>query len=45
MGPPFKPVQVPLDDIPSLQCVDCTTQLGVVGRLAEGVLDHSKVAK
>lgn len=24
IGPPLKPVQVPLDDIPSLQHVDCT---------------------
>ena len=37
-GPPFKPVKVPLDGIPSFQCVDRTTQLGVVGRLAEGAL-------
>ena len=27
MGPPLKPVQVPLDGIPSLQRVDHTTQL------------------
>lgn len=26
---------VPLDGILSLQCVDCTTQLGVIGNLAE----------
>jgi len=26
MGPPLKPVQVPLDSIPSLQCVDCPTR-------------------
>ncbi|NWX21281.1 ARMC4 protein, partial [Aegotheles bennettii] len=39
MGPPLKPVKVPLDDIPSLQCVDCTTQLGVVGKLAKGAPD------
>ncbi|KAK4808881.1 hypothetical protein QYF61_007996 [Mycteria americana] len=38
-GPPLKPVQVPLDGIPSLQRVDCTTQLGVVGKLAEGALN------
>ena len=34
-------VQVPLDGIPSLQCVDCTTQLGVIGKLAEGVLSST----
>ncbi|GAB0195895.1 hypothetical protein GRJ2_002054800 [Grus japonensis] len=39
MGPPLKPVKVPLDGIPSLQHVDHTTQLGVVSKLAEGALD------
>ncbi|GAB0197840.1 hypothetical protein GRJ2_002249400 [Grus japonensis] len=39
MGPPLKPVKVRLDGIPSLQHVDCITQLGVVGKLAEGALD------
>jgi len=39
MGPPFKPVKVPLDSIPSLQSVDRTTQLGVIGKLAEGALN------
>jgi len=29
-GPLLKLVQVPLDDIPSFWCVNCTTQLGVV---------------
>jgi len=38
-GPPLKPVKVPLDGILSLQHVDCTTQLGVVGRLVEGTLN------
>jgi len=33
------PVKVPLDSIPPLQCVDCTTQLGVIGKLAEGALN------
>ena len=33
-GPPLRPVQVPLDGIPS-----CTTQRGVIGKLAEGALD------
>ena len=30
MGPPLKPVKVPLDGIPSLQRVDCTTQPAVI---------------
>ncbi|KAK4824932.1 hypothetical protein QYF61_021552 [Mycteria americana] len=38
-GPPLKPVKVPLDGTPSLQHVDRTTQLGVVGKLAEGALN------
>ncbi|KAK4829762.1 hypothetical protein QYF61_006486 [Mycteria americana] len=37
--PPLKPVKVPLDGIPSLQHVDRTTQLGVIGKLAEGALN------
>ncbi|KAK4808830.1 hypothetical protein QYF61_001338 [Mycteria americana] len=37
-GPPLKPVKVPLDGMPSLQHVDHTTQLGVIGKLAEGAL-------
>ncbi|KAK4832903.1 hypothetical protein QYF61_026546 [Mycteria americana] len=37
--PPLKPVKVPLDGIPSLQRVDSTTQLGDVGKLAEGALN------
>lgn len=28
-GPPLKPIQVPLDDSPSLQPLNLTTQLGV----------------
>ena len=32
-------VQVPLDGILSLRRVDCTTQLGVICKLAEGALD------
>ncbi|KAK4810951.1 hypothetical protein QYF61_013359 [Mycteria americana] len=39
MGPLLKPVQVPLDGIPSLQQINCTTQLGVIHKLAEGVLN------
>lgn len=38
-GPPFKPVHVPLDAIPSVLHVDCTTQLGVVSKIAEGALN------
>ena len=34
-APPLQPVQVPLDDILSLQRVDCSTELGVGGKLAE----------
>ncbi|KAJ7402836.1 hypothetical protein BTVI_83013 [Pitangus sulphuratus] len=36
---PLKLVQVPLDGIPSLQHVDCTAQLGVIDKLAEGAHD------
>ncbi|KAK4810873.1 hypothetical protein QYF61_013281 [Mycteria americana] len=39
MGPLLKPVQVPLDGIPSLQRINCTTQLGVISKLAEGALN------
>ncbi|KAK4829379.1 hypothetical protein QYF61_003719, partial [Mycteria americana] len=39
-GPPLKPVKVPLDGIPPLQHVNRTTQLGVVGKRAEGALSH-----
>jgi len=41
MGPPLRLVQVSLDDIPSFWCVNCTTQLGVICKLAEGALDHA----
>ena len=34
-GPPLKPVKVPLDGILSLQHVNHTRKLGVIGRLAE----------
>ncbi|KAK4816343.1 LOW QUALITY PROTEIN: hypothetical protein QYF61_015657 [Mycteria americana] len=40
-GPLLQLVQVPLDDIPSFWCVSCTTQLGVICKLAEGALDLS----
>jgi len=39
MGPQLKPVQVSLDGIPSLKHVDCTTQFGVICKLAEGALN------
>ena len=36
-------IQVPLDDILSLRRVDCTTQPGVICKLAEGALNPSVV--
>ncbi|KAK4816042.1 hypothetical protein QYF61_011050 [Mycteria americana] len=39
MGPLLELVQVPLDGNPSLRHVNCTTQLGVICKLAEGALD------
>ncbi|KAK4827132.1 hypothetical protein QYF61_014526 [Mycteria americana] len=41
IGPLLKLVQVPLDGSPSLRHVNCTTQLGVICRLAEGALNHT----
>ncbi|KAK4818846.1 hypothetical protein QYF61_020065, partial [Mycteria americana] len=38
-GPLLQLVQVPLDDILSFWSVNCTTQLGVICKLAEGALD------
>jgi len=38
-GPLLELVQVPLDDILSLGQVKCTTQLGVICKLAEGALN------
>ncbi|KAK4814944.1 LOW QUALITY PROTEIN: hypothetical protein QYF61_006888, partial [Mycteria americana] len=38
-GPLLQLAQVPLDDIPSFLHVNCTTQLGVDCKLAEGTLD------
>uniref|UniRef100_A0A803YB34 Conserved oligomeric Golgi complex subunit 3 n=1 Tax=Meleagris gallopavo TaxID=9103 RepID=A0A803YB34_MELGA len=35
--PLSEPVQVPLDDVSSFCCVNRTTQLGVISKLAEGV--------
>ncbi|KAK4817066.1 hypothetical protein QYF61_027095 [Mycteria americana] len=39
MGQVLELVQVPLDGIPSLRRVNCTTQLGVIYKFAEGALD------
>jgi len=39
MGSPAQLVQVSLDDIPSLRLVNCTTQLGVICKLADSALD------
>ncbi|KAK4826191.1 hypothetical protein QYF61_006135 [Mycteria americana] len=39
MGPLLELVQVPLDGIPSLRRVNCTSQLGVICKFAEGALD------
>ena len=36
---PLKLVPVTLDSIPSLQCVNCITQFGVVCKFAEGAPD------
>ena len=38
-GPLLKLVQVPLDGILLLRCVDCTTQVGVFCKLSEGALN------
>ena len=40
VGPPLKPVQIPLDSIPFLQSVNHTMQFCIIGALAEGALDH-----
>ncbi|KAK4811117.1 hypothetical protein QYF61_019748 [Mycteria americana] len=45
MGPPPKPVKVPLDGIPSLRHVNHTTQLGVIHKLAEGAFNPTVYAK
>lgn len=38
MGPPLKLVNVLMGGIPSFQCVNCTTQRGVISKLAVDVL-------
>ncbi|KAJ7410214.1 hypothetical protein BTVI_53934 [Pitangus sulphuratus] len=35
----LKSVKAPLDGIPSLQCIDSTTQFSVVSKLSDGALD------
>ena len=44
ISPLLKLAKVPLDGTPSLQHVDPTTQLGVVGKLAEGALNPTVYA-
>jgi len=39
IGPPLQLVQVTLDDISSFWHVNCTTQLGVIFKLAESALN------
>lgn len=39
MGPPLKPIKVPLDDIPALQCGSYSTQLDIICILAAGAVD------
>ena len=39
LGPLLKHVQVSLNDIPTLRCVNHTTQLGVICKYAEGALN------
>jgi len=41
-GPFLELVQVPLDGIPSFWCLNRTTHLGVICRLAEGALNLAK---
>ncbi|KAK4832535.1 hypothetical protein QYF61_023867 [Mycteria americana] len=38
-GPLLKPVKVPLDGIPSLRNISCTTRLGVIPKIAESALN------
>lgn len=41
MGLPFDIIKVPLDSTPSLCHIDCTTQLGVISKFAEGELSRT----
>ena len=38
MGPLLQPVQVPLDGFLSVQCIDCTAQIGVICKLVVSAL-------
>ncbi|KAK4810039.1 hypothetical protein QYF61_005102 [Mycteria americana] len=39
LGPSIQPVQVPLQNVPTLKQINTPTQLGVICRLTEGALD------
>ena len=39
LGPPLEPVWVFLVGILSFRCANCTTQIGVICKLAQDVLD------
>ena len=39
VGPLLEPVKLPLDGISPFYCASCTTQLDVICKLAENVLD------
>jgi len=39
LGPSIQPVQIPLQNLPTLKKIDTPTQLGVNCKLAEGALD------
>lgn len=44
IGPHLQPFQVPLYDICHLQCVNCTTQLGVISSLTFNPIVTSKIS-
>lgn len=39
MHPLFEWVHAPLDGVPPLYCINCTTQLDVISKLAKGTLN------
>jgi len=39
MGPPFEFIRVPLDGFPALCCINCTSKLGVITKLAAVALN------
>lgn len=43
MCPPLKPVQFPLDGIPSFHTANHTKQLGVISKLSKGALNSSDI--